>query len=134
MKCIFFRGLFESNTLYIFRISSLCKGSVMAAAADRRPLTSKARFRPQTDPYVTVVEKITLEMFFPVSFGFQYSSLIHHRHYITTFTDRIEKKNTLKEYEILTRNFKKSNLTDSEIKCIFESPKFRFFEVRFHTS
>ena len=121
------------NTLHIFRISSWYKGSVMAAAADRRLLTSKARCRTQTDPYVNVVKKMALEMFFPDSFGFQYSSFIHHRSYITTVTDRIL-KNTLQEYEILTRNFKKSNLTESAIECIFEYPDFKFFEVTFHTS
>jgi hypothetical protein len=102
----FFWCFFEENILYIFRISSLCKGSVIAAAADRRPLISKSRWRPQTDPYVTVVENISLEMFFPDNLGFQYSSFIHHRRYITTVTDRIL-KNTLQVYEILKRNFKK---------------------------
>jgi hypothetical protein len=65
-------------------------------------------------------------MFYPDSFGFQYSTFIHHRRYITTVTDRIL-KNTLQGYEILTWNFKKSNLTESEIECIFESPEFGFF-------
>ena len=78
----------------------------MAAAADRRPLTTKARCRPQTDPCVIAVEKMALKMFFADSFGFQYSSFIHHRRYITAATDRIL-KNTLQEHEILTRNFKK---------------------------
>jgi len=73
---------------------------------------------------------MALEMFFPDSFGFQYSSFIHHRRYITTVTDRILKY-TLQECEILTRNFKKSNLTESEIECIFESPVFRFLRLLF---
>ena len=37
----FFRCLFEDNTLYVFRKSSLCKGSAMTAAADRRPLPTR---------------------------------------------------------------------------------------------
>jgi hypothetical protein len=67
----------------------LCKDSVMEVTADGRPLTSKSRCWQQIDPYVIVVEKMTLEMFFPDSLGFQYSSFIHHRFYVTTVMDRI---------------------------------------------
>ena len=53
----------------------------MVAAADHRPLTSKARYRPQIDPYVIVVEKWHWKCFSQTASGFN----IHH----SSITDAI---------------------------------------------